>query len=115
MTKCFQSEPISGSNIPFPLILRYAEKKRAGNRKTWNNVSDLSDCQFYAQREQIAIVFSLNLGLDCDVDFINLYTEILFAIPKFLLNLGLINLIIWKRKNHGINSTSLHSGWAYCD
>ena len=49
---------------------------------------------FTLKGNELAIVFSLNLGLDCDVDFINLYTEILFAIPKFLLNLGLINLII---------------------
>lgn len=58
---------------------------------------------FSLKGNEIAIVFSLNLGLYCDVDFINLYTEILFAILKFLLNLGLINLIICKRKNHGIN------------
>ena len=95
---------------PFSLILRYAEK-RAGNRKTRNNVSDLSDRRSVLRFwNEIAIVSSVNLGLDCDVDFINLKTEILFAFLNFFLNLDLINLIICKRKNNNINFTSLHSG-----
>ena len=65
--------------------------------------------QFYAFGTKLQ-VFSVNLGLDCDVDFINLNTEILFAFLNFFLNLDLINLVICKRKNHNINSTSLHSG-----